>query len=114
MEIKLLIEKTKADDLKEYAENWYIDFLKGCVDLENRKVAVGGDYHMESCEYLSSLGGNHKNIWGFNIRYLENGKNVIEFDSLVNIKPNVNKGRVVENVKLRQEIEKLILEYIEI
>lgn len=114
MDIKLLTEKVKANDLKEFAENWYLDFLKGCVDLEQRKVAIGGDYHMESCEFLSNLGGNHKNIWGFNIRYLENGSNIIEFDSLVNIKPNLNKGRVVEDQSIKEEIEKLILEYIDL
>ena len=32
-EIKILSEKVKAESLKEFAENWYIDFLKGCVDL---------------------------------------------------------------------------------
>ena len=57
MELKLLNEKIKASELKDFAENWYIDFLKGCVDLENGKVAVGGDYHMETCEFLTSLGG---------------------------------------------------------
>jgi hypothetical protein len=114
MELKLLAEKTKATDLKSYAENWYIDFLKGCVDLENKKVAVGGDYHMETCEFLTSLGGSHKNVWGFNVRYLENGENIIEVNSLVNIKPNVNKGREVESDDIRNQVINLVKEFIEL
>ena len=112
MEIKILIEKVTAQSLKEFSENWYLDFLKGCVDLENRKVAVGGDYHMESCELLTSLGGSHKNVWGFNLRYLDDGKVKIEFDSLVNIKPNVNKSRVVEDEETKMQIESLVKEFI--
>ena len=114
MEIKVLITKEDANDLKDFAENWYPDFLKGTVDLENRKVAIGGDYHMESCEVLTNIGGKHSDIWGFNIRFLENGINQIEFDSLVNIKPKINNGRVVEDEELKKEIEKLILEFIKI
>lgn len=112
MEIKVLNDKVTAESLKEFSENWYLDFLKGCVDLENKKVAVGGDYHMESCEILTGLGGSHKNVWGFNLRYLDDGLVKIEFDSLVNIKPNVNKGRVVEDGEIKNQIEELVREFI--
>lgn len=113
-QIKILDKKVNIDDIKEFSAIWYFDFLKGTVDLENRKVAVGGDYHMESCEMLTGLGGKHVNIWGFNIRYLENGEKQIEYDSLVNIKPKINNGRVVQSEELRLEIEKLVLEFIDL
>jgi hypothetical protein len=112
MEIKVLEKQVNASELKKFAENWYLDFLKGCVDLVNGKVAVGGDYHMESCELLTSLGGHHKDVWGFNIRYLDNDSCQIEFDSLVNIKPNVNRGRVVEDEETRKQIEDLVRKFI--
>ena len=112
MEIKVLDQKVGIEDLREFSENWYLDFLKGCVDLKERKVAVGGDYHMESCEILSGLGGKHLDIWGFNIRYLDDSKYKIEFDSLVNIKPKVNNGRAIGDIELQIEIEKLIREFI--
>ncbi len=111
-ELKILTEKKNAESLKGYAENWYLDFLKGCVDLENRRVAIGGDYHMETCELLTSQGGKHVNVWGFNLRFLENNMTQIEFDSLVNIKPKVNKGRIVESEVIKREIESLVKEFI--
>lgn len=113
MNIKILTEKTDANDLKVFAENWYPDFLKGCVDLANRKVAVGGDYHIESAQILVNDGGQGQNIWGFNIRYLED-KNIIEFDSMVNIKPKVNNGRLIVDEDLKNEVKKLIEEFIQI
>ncbi len=113
MEIKILTNKVEANDLKDFAAGWYPDFLKGCVDLENRRVAVGGDYHIESAQVLVGEGGKGGNIWGFNIRYLEN-ENIIEFDSMVNIKPKINNERIVSDVVLKNEIEKLILEFIKL
>jgi hypothetical protein len=74
--------------------------------------ANGGDYHMETCELLTNMGGNHKNVWGFNLRYLDDSSAVIEFDSLVNIKPSVNKGRVFESENIKQEIETLVRKFI--
>lgn len=112
MNLKLLTEQVTAQSLKEFAENWYLDFLKGCVDLENQKVAVGGDYHMESCELLTSMGGSHKNVWGFNIRYLDDGSCKLEFDSLVNIKPSINKDRIVQDLETQARIEELVRKYI--
>ena len=113
MNIQILNEKTTANDLKKFAENWYPNFLKGCVDLENRKVAVGGEYHIESAQILVNDGGKGQNIWGFNIRYLEN-ENIIEFDSMVNIKPKINNGRVITDDNLKEEVNKLILEFIQL
>jgi hypothetical protein len=112
MDLKILTERLNAIDLKDYSENWYLGFLKGCVDLENGKVAVGGDYHMETCELLTTIDGSHKNIWGFNLRFLEN-KTVLEFDSLVNIKPQINKSRIVESEETKNAIEKLVREFID-
>jgi hypothetical protein len=111
-ELKILNKKVKAESLKEFAENWYLDFLKGCVDLENNKVAIGGDYHMETCELLTNSGGKHVNIWGFNIRFFDNGKHKVEFDSLVNIKPKINNGRTVESQEIRERIEELVRNFI--
>jgi hypothetical protein len=113
MNIRILDEKTSANELLAFASNWYPNFLKGCVDLENRKVAVGGEYHIESAQILVNQGGKGQNIWGFNIRYQESG-NVIEFDSMVNIKPKVNHGRIIGDEAIKNEVEKLILEFINI
>jgi hypothetical protein len=111
MNIKILSEKVNASNLKDFAKEWYPNFLKGCVDLENRKVAVGGQYHIESAQVLVNEGGKGINIWGFNIRYLED-ENIIEFDSMVNIKPKINNGRIITDENLIEEVRKLIIEYI--
>jgi hypothetical protein len=87
--------------------------IKGTVDIEHNKVAIGGDYHLESCELLIEQGSNHSNVWGFNIRFEENPKGVLEFDSLVNIKPNLgNKSRSIENPEIIKKATEIIHSWI--
>ena len=95
------------------AKEWYGFLIKGTVDIANNKVAIGGDYHLESCELLVKQGSNHNDIWGFNIRFDENQNEVLEFDSLVNIKPAVaNKSRSVENPEITKKATAIIKSWI--
>lgn len=112
MNIRILTNKISANDLKDFSKNWYPNFLKGCVDLELRKVAIGGDYHIESAQVLVNEGGNGEYIWGFNIRFKDDGINIIEFDSMVNIKPKINNTRTILSEDLKNEISELINEYL--
>ena len=90
------------------ADFWYGTMIKGTVDIEGERVALGGDYHIESSEMLINTGSKFENVWGFNIRFEENPEGVLEFDSMVNIKPNLgNRSRSINNeeiVKRRQEL----------
>ena len=102
------------DYVRELAKEWYETMIKGTVDIAENKVALGGDYHMESCELLNEHGSNHANIWGFNIRFEENLDGVLEFDSLVNIKPALgNKSRAVENSAIIEKAAAIIHSWIE-
>lgn len=111
--IKILDSKVKANDLKSYADEWYPNFLKGCVDLANQKVAVGGEYHIESAQVLVSAGGKGADIWGFNLRFSDT-ENIVEYDSMVNIKPKINNGRVISDENLKTEVRNVIEKFIEI
>lgn len=102
------------DYVRELAVEWYATMLKGTVDIKQNKVAVGGDYHMESCELLVENGSDHTNVWGFNIRFEENQNGILEFDSLVNIKPSFgNKSRSVENPEVIKKATEIIHSYIQ-
>ena len=64
------------------ADFWYGTMIKGTVDIEGERVALGGDYHIESSEMLINTGSKFENVWGFNIRFEENPEGVLEFDSM--------------------------------
>src|SRR3989338_1974313 len=87
MNIKILDQKINIEEVKKLADSWYGTMIKGTVDVELRRVALGGDYHIESSEILTSSGSKFEDVWGFNIRFEENKDGVLEFDSMVNINP---------------------------
>ena len=96
MSIQILEKPMTLTQVREIAKEWYGIMIKGTVDVERNKVAIGGDYHMESAELLVKDGSNHNNVWGFNIWF--EGDRVLEFDSLVNIKPALgSRNRALED-----------------
>jgi hypothetical protein len=116
MKIKILDKKIKASEVKEFSKNWYETVLKGTVDLENQKVALGGEWHIESCEILVREGGKKTNIWGFNIVFGENKQeNEFEFHSLVNIKPEIShKQMLISDEKILKEILPILENFIDL
>jgi hypothetical protein len=56
MRIKILDHKIGIKEVKELADFWYGTMIKGCVDVELGRVALGGDYHIESSELLTTNG----------------------------------------------------------
>lgn len=110
----ILKNPISMNEVRELAQEWYGTMIKGTVDIAENKVALGGDYHMETCELLVEDGSNHTNIWGFNIRFEENQAGVLEFDSLVNIKPALgNKSRSVEDPEIIEQATKIIHSWIQ-
>ena len=113
MDIKRLDGKMAINDVKEFAKNWYGTMIKGCVDIKNSKVALGGDYHIESSEILTKNGSKFEDVWGFNIRFEENRDGVLEFDSMVNIKPNLgNRSRNISDEEIVEKAREIINSFI--
>ena len=113
MAMHILEQPMSMDAVRELAKEWYGMMIKGCVDVHKKRVALGGDYHMETCELLVAEGSSHQDVWGFNIRFdtTENGE--LEFDSLVNIKPVLgNKSRAVEDAAVVEQATAIIREWI--
>ncbi len=113
MEIIILTEKMSIEEVKKFAGNWYDSMIKGTVDIVKNKVALGGDYHIESCELLTQNGSTSENVWGFNIRFEEGVDGILEFDSMVNIKPSLgNKSRSILDEDVASVAEKIIRSWI--
>ena len=113
MEIKILTEKMNMDEVKVFAENWYGTMIKGAVDVAQNKVALGGDYHIESGELLTQDGSKPEDVWGFNIRFEEDAHGALEFDSMINIKPNFgNKSRGITNDTIVKKADSIIKSWI--
>ncbi len=101
-------------EVKELAEEWYGSMIKGAVDIEEGRVALGGDYHIEDSEMLTNTGSKFENVWGFNIRFEEDKNGVLEFDSMVNIKPNLgNRSRNIIEEEVIKKATEIIYKFID-
>ena len=111
----ILTDKVSIDFVKEFAKSEYITMIKGCVDIKKELVAIGGHYHMETCELLSTQGSNHLDVWGFNIRFEIDENGELEFDSLVNIKPALkNMSRSINDQNVIDKATIIIKNYIDL
>jgi hypothetical protein len=62
---------------------------------------------------LTSTGSKFEDIWGFNIRFEENPEGILEFDSMVNIKPNFgNRSRNINNEEVIKKATEIIYKFI--
>ncbi|MFA6076611.1 MAG: DUF5674 family protein [Candidatus Paceibacterota bacterium] len=113
--IIILDHRITIGEVKKLADFWYGTMIKGAVDIEGGRVALGGDYHIEDSELLTSTGSKFEDVWGFNIRFEENSDGVLEFDSMVNIKPNFgNRSRNINNEEIIKKATETIDKFIAI
>src|SRR3989344_558340 len=109
MDIRIIREKITKSELEELAKEFYVEMIKGVADIERGTIALGGEWHMDANQVLIEDGSNQENLWGFNIYLNKSRKEMLEYNSLINIKPRQgNRNMQIEN----EEIKKKILEIV--
>jgi hypothetical protein len=109
MSVRVIRVPTPRADLAAIAEAQFGDMLKAVVDVRRRVMAVGGELHSDEEATLLEDGSRQDDLWGINIYPGERGKEWIEFDSVINIRPSQgNRSRGVEDGSLRQTIPEIV------
>lgn len=107
MSIRVVESQIKLDEIKEIAGGLG-DMVKAVVDVEKGVMAVGGAMHADAEKVLLEKGSNQDGLWGINIYPDRKGEEVVEFQSLINIRPGQgNRSMVVEDSGLRNDIKKV-------
>ena len=77
-------------------------------------MAIGGELHADEEVLLSEeTGSKRENTWGINLYPDKAGDEWIEFDSMVNIKPqHGNRSRGVENPETQEKIRATVAQLI--
>jgi len=103
----IVIIQTKADEqtLKQVAED-FDGYIKVVVDIERRILSAGGTKHVDGEQLLLREGSKQEHLWGGGLD-LETGE--IDFDSMINIRPNQdNSSREVLSASVRENMEEII------
>ncbi len=111
--MKIIKDKISIQELKEMAKNMFGDLVKVVVDVEKRIIAIDAELHSDEEATLIENGSKQENLWGINI-YPENQEKLIEFDSIINLRPSQeNYSQRVENMEIQKSITEIVNELIE-
>jgi hypothetical protein len=106
--------KISLKRLHDIAQERFGDMVKAVVDVELRVMVLGGELHADEEAMLLEKGSEQNNLWGINIYIDKPLKESIEFDSMINVRPNQNnRSRDVLDPLLREKISTIIYDLIE-
>ena len=104
-EVMLINSKIKLARLQEIASARFGNLVKAVVDIRQKIMAIGGEMHADEEKFLLESGSIQDDLWGINI-YPDNPKeSLIEFDSMINLRPRQNnRTRGIESPELQKKI----------
>jgi hypothetical protein len=96
-------------ELRRLAEAQFGDFLKAVVDVGRDLMAIGGELHADEEAALLEDGARQEDLWGINLYPDHPGDELIEFDSMINVRPSRrNRSRGVEDAAIRERIVEIV------
>ena len=113
-EIKIIREPITRAELKKIAKERFGDMVKVAVDIEQEIIAIGGEFHMDESNILyEESNSKWPNTWGINIYPDKTGEGFVEFDSMINLKPNEgNRSRDIEDQNIKNKILEIVCKLI--
>lgn len=110
MPITIIKDPITRVELRQIAKERFGDLVKGAVDLERGVMALGGELHIdEEVALIEQEGSKNENIWGINLYPDKEGEEFIEYDSMINIKPNFgNRTRDIDSPEIKEKIKIII------
>ena len=109
MEITLVDKPISREDLRAAARPYYEEVVKAVVDVEKGIMAIGGELHADEEKFLIELESKQEHLWGINL-FTELGPlEMVEFDSMINIRPSQNnRSRGIEDAGIRERIQEIV------
>jgi hypothetical protein len=104
-QISIIEQPISSAVLQEIANARWGDMVKAVVDIDRKIMALGGELHSDEEMMLLDRGSQQRNLWGVNIYPGQPRESWLEFDSMINIRPNHNnRTRGIDNSEIQKEI----------
>lgn len=101
-------EKTDPETLKKAAEDLK-GYIKVVVDVRRKVLAAGGEKHVDGERLLLKDGSRQEDLWGAGLD-IETGE--IDFDSMINLRPQENRSREILDEEIRKKVTALIQSFL--
>ncbi len=107
--MKIIRNNLSINDLKQMAADLFGDMVKAVVDIDRELLAVDDELHSDLEAVLLKDGSKQKHLWGINLYPDLEGDDLVEFDSMINIRPSQNNiSRGIDSENIRQQIIKVV------
>ena len=107
--MKIVDDKITLSELKKMSKKIFGDLVKAVVDIQKEIMAVDAPMHADQETELIESGSRQENLWGINLYPEKSGNDFIEFDSIINLKPDQNnRARSVDDPDIRAKIIKIV------
>jgi hypothetical protein len=109
MPIEIVRAPMSLEEIRRMAREQFGDFVKGVVDVRQGLLAINGELHADEEALLLQHGARQVDLWGINIYPDRPGAELIEFDSMINVRPSQgNRSRGIDDAGVRQQIEAIV------
>ena len=102
----ILLEKpATVHEINKAAED--LDgYIKFVVDVETENLTIGGSRHVDGKQLLLKNGSKQSTLWGGGF---DSDDHNLDFDSMINIRPNDNNpSREVINQDIREKVKTIL------
>lgn len=107
--MKIVTDKILLSELREMAKKMFGNLVKAVIDIEKEIMAIDAELHADQEAVLLTRDSKQENLWGINIYPDIVGIDMIEFDSMINLRPSHgNHSRGVENPKIQKKIIEIV------
>ncbi|KKT34635.1 MAG: hypothetical protein UW22_C0069G0009 [Candidatus Gottesmanbacteria bacterium GW2011_GWB1_44_11c] len=107
--ITIVRDKLLLSALQEMAEKGFGNLVKCVVDIEKRILVLGGDLHADEEAELLKQGSKQEDLWGINIYPELPYPERVEFDSMINVRPQEgNTTRGIEDPKRQKKVMEIV------
>ena len=107
--IKIITNSVTRLELEEMADLLGGDLVKAVVDISRKIMAVGGELHSDEESLLLADGSIQQDLWGINLYPSMTGEAMIEFDSMINVRPkHGNRTRSVDDPARQATIVQIV------
>jgi Protein of unknown function (DUF5674) len=105
----LISELIKIADLRAAGEELFGDMIKAVVDVKKEIMAAGAELHSDEEAFLLERQSRQQDLWGINLYTDRPLPDMIEFDSMINIRPSQNnRSRGIENKQIQEQIVRIV------
>jgi len=108
--MKQIKDSISTNELKEMSKKMFGGLVKAVVDIKREIIMVDAAMHADEEKGLLEDGSAQVDLWGINFYPdLYDSEDFVEFDSMINIRPNQgNRSRGVDDTAIQQKILNIV------